>query len=420
MKRPVLILGAVPRMTTPIARSLHRHGIEVDVATFSSVEGQLWSRAIRNFWRVPDPDMGASAFVSALSQIIREHGHDLLIPANDVALTAVMEHYECLQQLLHVGCPPPFIVNQVLNKNLTLEIARQLGIRIPRSAVVCRSDELGVAARELGFPIVLKPSAKKRTDEFKACVLRDTQSIEELLGGRREFSGPMLAQQFCEGEGVGVELLMHQGEALAVFQHRRLKEFPHGGGVAAVAMSGLPQPELVGSAVGLLRALTWEGPAMVEYKVNPADGVATLMEVNGRYWGTVSLPILAGIDFPLYHWQLLHGEVPQIPSSYEPGIKWRWTAGWLDRYHDLFLESMRRASARDLLIRELKNLDSDFDSSSHDAVFLPADPMPAIVEVWRAIKMLALSDVRRLLAVLRPSRHPAGAPAPLMTPPKKS
>ena len=52
---------------------------------------------------------------------------------------------------------------------------------------------------------------------------------------------------------------------------------------------------------------------MVEFKVNPNDGSAVLMEVNGRYWGTISLPIFAGMDFPWYHWQVAHGERPEIP-----------------------------------------------------------------------------------------------------------
>ena len=32
---------------------------------------------------------------------------------------------------------------------------------------------------------------------------------------------------------------------------------------------------------------------MVEFKINPADGSAVLMEVNGRYWGSIGLPIAA-------------------------------------------------------------------------------------------------------------------------------
>jgi hypothetical protein len=39
----------------------------------------------------------------------------------------------------------------------------------------------------------------------------------------------------------------------------------------------------------LLRAIGWEGPAMVEYRHDPATGRYRLMEINGRFWGSIPL-----------------------------------------------------------------------------------------------------------------------------------
>ena len=39
--------------------------------------------------------------------------------------------------------------------------------------------------------------------------------------------------------------------------------------------------------------------AMVEYKLDAATGTAYLMEINGRFWGSLQLAIDAGVDFPL-------------------------------------------------------------------------------------------------------------------------
>ncbi len=401
---PVLILGAAARITVPIARSLHEHGIAVDVATFSAVERPPHSQAIRNFRRVPDPDVSPSGFSAALCGLVREYHHDMLIPGNDVALTAIIEHYDLFSELLHVACPSPAIVRRILNKDLTLEIAREYGIRVPGSVVIADSSALPEVIRKFGFPIVLKPAEKMRSDEFKTCTLNSAEDLARLFPEHCQFSTPMLAQEFCPGEGVGVEVLMHKRNALAVFQHRRLKELPHGGGVAVVAIAQQPNAELVRSAVLLLQALHWEGVAMVEFKVNPADGSATLMEVNGRYWGSVSLPLLAGMNFPLYHWKLVHGDDPQIPSSYRVGTKWRWTAGCLSRWHGLLMAARRPGPERDLFLRDLKHFGDDFDSSTYDALFSPSDPMPAFFELLRMVKDLALSDMRRIQRAVRPPR----------------
>lgn len=407
-RKPVLILGAAPRITVPVARSLHAHGIAVDVATFSVVEQQISSRSIRNFWRVPDPDVSPSEFSSALCRLIGEHRHDMLIPVNDIALTATVENYDVFCELLHVACPSPAIVGRILNKDLTLETAWQCGIGIPRSVTVSNSAGLRDAIQTLSLPIVLKPAEKRRSDEFKSCVVKSAADLDKVFPEPRIFSPPLLAQEFCRGEGVGVEVLMHEGEAVAVFQHRRLKELPHGGGVAVVAVAESPNPELVHASILLLQALHWEGVAMVEFKVNAADGAAILMEVNGRYWGSVSLPLLAGMNFPLYHWKLVHGEDPKVPSSYRVGTKWRWTAGCVARYHGLLLAARRRGPDRDLFLRDLQHFAEDFDSSTHDALFDPSDPMPGIFEIFRTVKDLAASDLRRLVRALSAARKHQG------------
>ncbi len=404
MKKPVLILGMVPRITTPVARSLARHGIPVDVATFSTIERQVGSRAIRNLWRVPDPDISSSGFVDAIRTLIRENHHDMVIPVNDHALSAIVEHYDSFKDLVHIACPPPEITRRVLDKNQTLEAARRCGMRIPRTFLVSSSAELLELPHNLSFPIVLKPSEKKPTDDFKALVIDDLQALQQRFHTSRRFTPPMLVQEFCAGEGVGIEVLMHRGEPVVAFQHRRLKELPPGGGVAVVAIAEALNTELLHSSVLLLRALEWEGVAMVEFKVDAITGTATLMEVNGRYWGSISLPLLAGLNFPLYHWALVHGEVPNIPETYRIATKWRWSAGWISRWHDLLLDTLRRPVERRRVLEELKGIPSDFTSSICDALFSPEDPMPGIVECLRTIKDLAVSDLRRVFGIRRGSR----------------
>ena len=59
------------------------------------------------------------------------------------------------------------------------------------------------------------------------------------------------------------------------------------------------EPELRNQAIRLLEALQWHRPAQVVFKVDPHYGSATLMEVNGRFWGTMDISIQAGVNFPL-------------------------------------------------------------------------------------------------------------------------
>jgi predicted ATP-grasp superfamily ATP-dependent carboligase len=329
------------------------------------------------------------AFVTELRRFILEHGHDMLIPADDTALTAIIERYDDFKGLVHIACPPPGVTRLVLNKAATLEIAQQCGIRVPRTVIVSNSGQLSEYVDRFPFPWVLKPVEKEsrfeRVDN-KSHILSTASDVAQKFPAGREFSAPMLLQEFCSGVGVGIEILMHKGNCLAVFQHRRLKELPYTGGVAVTAVAEHPDPALVEPSLSLLRALHWEGVAMVEFKVNPNDGSAVLMEVNGRYWGTLSLPVSAGIDFPLYQWQLAHGEEPKIPKTYAAGTRWRWTVGCLDRMYRLFGGARYSAAPREVRLRELLHFPEDFSPLIRDATFAFVDPLPSMAALFHAIK----------------------------------
>ena len=164
MNRPVLIVGSAPRITIPIARSLHGHGVPVEVASFSEVEPPPWCRAVSDFIRLPSADPRtedrSSAFLESLTQLISQRQYDMLIPANDPALALISQHDACLRKLLHLACPPPQVVRRVLDKSLTLEIARKAGIYTPSTYRVSSPAELEVLFGQLLFPLVAKPYHK--------------------------------------------------------------------------------------------------------------------------------------------------------------------------------------------------------------------------------------------------------------------
>jgi hypothetical protein len=69
---------------------------------------------------------------------------------------------------------------------------------------------------------------------------------------------------------------------------------------------------------------------MVEFKVDMRDGVPRLMEINGRFWGSLQLAIDAGVDFPALLLDVAKGTAPAHPPSYQTGVRSRWLAGDFD------------------------------------------------------------------------------------------
>jgi len=389
-------VGSIPRIVTVVARSLDGHGIAVDVADLT-LQPRPRSRAIRKFVRLPSPNTAPSEFLNALRRFIELHQHDMLIPADDYALAASIAHYDELKHLLHVACPPPVVVCRVLDKAATLEAAQNCGIAVPQTFVVSNSDQLPELIGRTGTPAILKPSRKQATaDDFKSWIIQTPDQVNKRFANASRFLPPMLLQEYCRGVGVGIEVLLHKGECHGVFQHRRLTEWPYRGGYAVTAIAESPDQSLVRSSLALLRALQWDGVAMVEFRINPDNGRAVLMEVNGRYWGSLSLPVTAGMDFPLFQWKLIHGEPIQVPSTCSTGTKWRWTAGYVRRLHDLLIAAARSAAARQILWRQLWQAPTDLSWSYRDSLFRLSDPLPATFELLRTLADLVANDFRAL------------------------
>jgi protein-tyrosine-phosphatase/predicted ATP-grasp superfamily ATP-dependent carboligase len=398
--RPVLILGASPRITVPVARSLHRHGIPVEVATFQSEEPRLRSRAIRNFHRLPAKGQPAE-FAAALLSLIRETQADMMLAAGDPSLAAMAEHYDQLAPLLHVGCPSPRVVERVLNKSLTLETARRCGIAAPLTCTVTTAAELETVGPKLRFPLVAKPG-QKGGPSFHITYFHDLPALSAFLSNRQP--GSVLLQEYCPGVGVGVEMLIRNGEPIATFQHRRLKESPCAGGVAVLAIAEAPDRKLAQDSLALLRELQWEGVAMVEFRVDQATGSAMLMEVNGRYWGSSSFPPRAGVDFPFYQWQLAHGEEPRVAHDYAVGMRWRWTPGYIDRLHGVLAGSGASVETKRSRWRELADVPRDLSPWVRDALWSWSDPLPALTELGSTLLRWLKADIKWLVRRLIPKR----------------
>jgi len=141
---------------------------------------------------------------------------------------------------------------------------------------------------------------------------------------------PLLLQQRIVGPGTGIFLLIWDGEIRARFAHRRLCEKPPTGGVSVYCESIAADEALVERSHRLLARFGWGGVAMVEYKRDVETGQPNLMEVNGRFWGSLQLAIDAGVDFPRLLAGCALGEPAERQTSYRVGVRSRWWWGQVD------------------------------------------------------------------------------------------
>jgi protein-tyrosine-phosphatase/predicted ATP-grasp superfamily ATP-dependent carboligase len=381
-----------------IARSLHRAGVRCILAVPRGQPLRVWSRAFAGAVQLHGDIPQSSGM---LAHLARYEDARWVVPTSDSSLQIVCAAYQELSQFCAVGAPPPPIVQRVLDKAITLNIARQCGVPVPTSVTIARAAELEPALATMRFPVVAKPADKSRksTHPFKTRTFTSADELRAVFAMQTRFGEGLLFQSYHAGQGVGIELLLAGGEVLTSFQHRRLSENPPSGGVAVVAISEAVDPKLLDYSTRLLRALEWDGVAMVEFRHDAATGETALMEVNGRFWGSLPLNAAAGVDFPLYAWHLSQGIIPAPPTTYPIGLRVRWTAGALERAGHVFAELPEdRISLRNAV----HQLVADFTPGTRSAMWSWSDPLPAVQEVAHVLSRWAKDAVKWVLRAIIP------------------
>jgi predicted ATP-grasp superfamily ATP-dependent carboligase len=211
------------------------------------------------------------------------------------------------------------------------------GVSIPDTIFVPDGDVDQVLGGINAFPVVVKPGCSlvregRQWKKTSVCYADSREELQRLYRDKSYLRSPSLIQQRVIGEGQGLFVLMQEGVPLGMFAHRRLRERPPSGGVSVLRESiALPNP-MVEATLKLLQRVKWHGVAMVEFKVDAGNSKPLLMEINGRFWGSLQLAIDAGVNFPFLLLNMAMGKSETLPENgYRVGVKSRWLLGDLDQ-----------------------------------------------------------------------------------------
>ena len=398
----VLVLGEDTRSFLTVIRSLGRAGLEVHVAWCPPDSSSLQSRYVSKVHWIRGYQHGDPACLAEFLELLRRESFDLVIPCQDSAILPLQRWRNQIEPVAPIYLLPERALEIAFSKQKTYELAEELGICLPRQRVVHSSAEVQAAADEFGFPLVLKPQASvelrnvsSRNKVIKLWKQSDLAHAETVVAEK----GCVLIQEHFSGVGLGVEVLCRAGEILTAFQHERIHEPLFGGGSSYRKSVPLHQA-LLESTARLMKALDYTGVAMVEFKMNPNSGKWILVEINGRFWGSLPLSVAAGIDFPRYLYEMLRLGRTSFPRSYNTN---HYARNWV---LDLYWLRENLASDRSdptlmtvplpVVAKEAQNvilLRESSDTLTWD------DPRPALAEAAQLVRSRLLPRAYRLGAV---------------------
>lgn len=318
------VIGTDSPIGLTIVRELGEHGVPVHAIGkhADSIGGK--SRHARHFTVRPDGPLAAW-----LPQLVAQHRIGAVMAVSEQTLVELAPLRGKIPNCTIIA-PEPDKLARVLDKSATLAAAQDIGMDVPVSLQPGGTQDHRQLAASLNYPAAIKWSDPiaviERLDAAGLPLVKVeyANGPQALLAILHKYDGLgvwPLVQEYAGGYGFGQMLHMHRGHATLKFQHRRLREWPPSGGISTwcTAIPLTRHREQMAHSEALLRSIGWEGPAMVEYRHDPASNRYILMEINGRFWGSMPLAYHCGAKFAWETWRCAMG----IDAGPPPIIKQR-------------------------------------------------------------------------------------------------
>jgi D-aspartate ligase len=343
-------------------RSLGRKGLRVVALDHRPYALGLRSRYAETRL-APEPFDDENGFVAALQAIAAETDDVLpIFPTHDEHLNAIARRAVELPENYRFPFPGWDVLEKIQSKRHQLDTAESIGFPVPRTFHPRSAEEARAAGEEIGFPLVVKPSANvgfRRS--HKRQLFRCENAAELAVAYEAAAPHEPMVQELIPGGAEAMytlgSYLSADGEALGLFSGRKLSQTQGFTGTARVG-EAVWVDEVVEQGLALLRALSFHGISQVEVIRDPRDGKYKLIEVNPRLWQWHSLAAACGVDLPWIAYRDLTGD--PLPPARMTGEGKRWAI--------TLLAGSGHAMERPPYV---------------DAVFARDDPKPALVQLGR-------------------------------------
>lgn len=375
------------------ARALADRGVRV---TGIANDTRSYGARTRACGRVIGADTGNGELIEALLMLGRELDEKaVLVPCFDTAVLNLSRHRDELERSYELALPPHDTVETLTDKIRFSELALELGFPVPRSRIVHSRDDAEQAGAELAFPCAVKPRTSKAPGwldhtRLKAFKARNAAHLLTLYDHHAEHANGLIVQEWIEG-GDESHFTCNgyfdaAGKPLVTFVSQKLRQWPPGTGEGSLSVE-CRADDIVAETLRFFGAIPYHGLAYLEFKRDAVSGRTLIVEPNvGRVTGRCALAEASGV--PLLYTMYCDAAGLPLPENRDQqyrGTKWVWFR------RDLLsgLHYWRRGEL------SLRAWASSLRGRKASATWSWRDPMPSLVDVTRALRLVLSPRERR-------------------------
>lgn len=319
--RVLIVEDGLGSYVLPAARSLGAAGWTVGLG------GPRDSRAAASRWVsathvVPPAEQDLGAFAEAVQQAVRGGSYDVVFGGDDVEVLALSATRDQLGAAFPYA--PHDVVMRAVDKLHLVRAAEAVGLGAPRTV----ADDGDLA--EITLPAVVKarlhwaPGSPAGKGRHPARTCSTTAELEQALAAMASSGTPAVVQEAVDGRLVAVTALCSDGGRVVAESHQVSTRTSPTMRNSTRAHTVRPDEELSRAVGRLLRELGWFGIANLQF-LRSADGRPQLIDLNGRFYGSLTLAVRAGLDLPrLWAEMALDRPAPTAPACLRgrPGVRY--------------------------------------------------------------------------------------------------
>ncbi len=277
---------------------------------------------------VPRPRGDGAAFVDGVRAAIADGGYSLVFGGADDWVAALATYRESIPAV--VAHPPAETVATALDKYELTRRAAKAGFSVPETELA--SPDVLAAWRG---PIVVKCRShwhpgQQRLHRIDTRRYPDAQAAADRLRLLCEAGFEPMLQRPVDGELGALIGLFHDGRLLGRVQQRTFALWPTPSGVSTRAQTVPVDEVLAERAVTLLDDLGWSGLVELQF-LTDADGAVHLIDLDGRFYGSMALACAAGPNLPDAWARQALGLPLGALADGRPGVRFLWAPGDLRR-----------------------------------------------------------------------------------------
>jgi predicted ATP-grasp superfamily ATP-dependent carboligase len=324
------------------------------------------SRHVSAFHAVPAPETGAEAFAAATRRAVEQGRYDVVFASSDADLLALSAARGSVPAV--VPYPDDEALRRALDKLELGAAAERAGLAVPRTSAAEDGDGLRlpviVKERVHGVPAEGAPSRP-----FAGELAEAPAAVRELVAEVRARGSDAFVQEVVRGRlGALTVLCDRDHRIVARVQQESLRIWPGDVGTSARART-VPIDEALSARAGrMLADLRWFGLAQLQF-LRPGDGPPHVIDLNGRFYGSLALAVGAGVNLPALWARLATGrEIPRRTDG-SPGVRYQWLEADLRQARQDRRGGSVAADALDCL---------RWSIGAHHSIWCATDPRPAL------------------------------------------